>query len=139
MQVRFFQLDSLRSTGFDMRTNVRTLALIAIFLAGLGTSDHSYAFCSEPTVAAVNVFGVSSFSSPPSPPFCLSGYRYSGKHSCSEWELSSYRSAVEDYVEGYKRYQAEALNVAKRFLDDANEYSRCRINEAIDGYNQNFR
>ena len=122
-----------------MRTTIRTFPLIALYLVGLGTSGHSYAFCSEPAMGSVSVFGVSSFSSPPSPPFCLSGYRYSGKHSCDEWELSSYRSAVEDYVEGYKRYQAEALNVAQRFLDDANEYSRCRINEAIDGYNQNFR
>ena len=90
-------------------------------------------------MGSVSVFGVSSFSSPPSPPFCLSDYRYSGKHSCDQWELSSYRSAVEDYVEGYKRYQAEAVNVAQQFLDDANEYSSCRINEAIDGYNRNFR
>ena len=122
-----------------MLTIIRTVPLIALCLFGLGTSGYSHAFCSEPTMGSVSVFGVSSFSSPPSPPFCLSGYRYSGKHSCDEWELSSYRSEVEAYVEGYERYQAEARNVAQRFLDDANEYSRCRINEAIDGYNQNFR
>ena len=55
-----------------------------------------------------------------------SGRHNSGKHSCDQWEIRSYRSTVENHVQGYKRYQAEALTVAPRFLDDANEYSCCR-------------
>ena len=116
--------------------NPNKLKYLFVCLIGMALSGRSLAFCSEPTMGSVSVFGVSSFSSPPPPPYCLSNYRYSGRHSCDAWELSSYRSSVEDYVESYKRYQREALNVTQRFLDAANEYSRCRIDEAIDQYNE---
>ena len=65
-----------------MSINLKNLKYVFVGVIRLALSGRSLAFCSEPTMESISVFGVSSFSSPPSPPYCLSDYRYSGRHSC---------------------------------------------------------
>lgn len=49
----------------------------------------------------------------PDVPYCLSSYSYSGTHTCDNWEIESYFSEVDDYV-----------NSLQAYLDEFNEYTR---------------
>jgi hypothetical protein len=71
--------------------------------------------------------------SKPSAPYCLSGYRYSGKHTCDNWEIQSYIDEINEYIRKLNEYAEEARDFAQNainFADEANEYAGCEANEA---------
>ncbi len=63
-------------------------------------------------------------SSKPSVPYCLSGYGYSGKHTCSQWELDDYFDDVAKYAQDMQRYYEEAVAFANEATEFANEAIR---------------
>lgn len=87
--------------------------------------------CSEPYTSLSLPSPPGSFSKP-DVPYCLSSYRYSGSHSCEDWELSSYQSDVEEYVEKLQSYASEAADIARKavnYAQEAEEYARCEAAE----------
>ena len=83
--------------------------------------NNAYSFCSEPMLPIMP----SSFSKP-SAPYCLSGYSYTHKHTCSEWEINSYIDDVNRYIKKMNDFASEAVH----FANEAKDYARCQIKEA---------
>jgi|GEM_PF-1057931 len=87
----------------------------------------AYAYCSEPMApSAPSSFGVPT---KPTPPFCVN--TITKTHTCSDWELQYYNSAiamynneVDDYIRKLKNYVREASD----FANEALAYAKCRIN-----------
>lgn len=64
----------------------------------------------------------------PSVPYCVN--TYSNTHTCSEWEIDSYNSALEQYkydVEEYIRKLKNYINEANNFVNEAVHYAKCEI------------
>ena len=106
----------------------RFAAALGIMLAGAG---NAHAFCSEP-------YG--RFSAPSAPgrfdrpdvPYCLSSYKWSGKHECDSWEIDSYKREVEEHIEKLNSFVSEANALsqqASRFAREAYDYARCEADE----------
>lgn len=107
---------------------VRALCLFLI-------SGAANAFCLAPSAPFDSLPLPPSSLSKPSEPFCLSGYRFAGKHTCSNWELESYFSDVEQYISDLKTFAAEANAYAAEVIDYANEsvnYANCEISDLND-------
>lgn len=71
----------------------------------------------------------------PDVPYCLQGYGWSRKHTCSDWELDSYKSEVEEYIDDLNDYISEANSFAEeaiRFANDASDYARCEADEVLE-------
>ena len=77
-------------------------------------------YCSEPNAPAAP----SSWNKP-DVPFCLSGYEYSGEHTCSQWQINSYIDEVNNYISDLNAFARDAAN----FASDAHEYAKCSANE----------
>ena len=108
------------------------VAASTIFLASMSSQALSY--CSEPSMYASAPDAPSSYSKP-SKPYCMSSYQFTGKHDCSEWELSQYLSEVEDYIEKLRGYAEAAQNFAEEaisFSSDAIDYANCEIRDAAE-------
>ncbi len=70
----------------------------------------------------------------PSAPFCLSGYKFSRTHTCSDWEISRYQSEIEEYVSKLRTFANEAVeaaNEAIRFAEDAKAHAKCEAEDVI--------
>ncbi|MDO9029763.1 MAG: hypothetical protein Q7V09_04970 [Hydrogenophaga sp.] len=98
------------------------------------TSGVAHSFCMEPTAPRVSVFAVE-----PSAPFCLSGFKYSGKHSCSRYDLDRYKSEVEDFIRQMTEYGTQAQAAARKYATEAQDYAVCRANSAVEEYNSAFK
>ena len=89
------------------------------------------AFCSEPSMYS-SPPSAPGFYSKPDAPFCLSGYSYSGTHTCDSWEIDSYINEINDYIRQLNHYADEANSFARSAINFANEaadYARCEAND----------
>lgn len=89
------------------------------------------AFCYEPSFYVSAPDAPGSFAKP-SVPYCLDGYSYTGRHTCSGWEIDSYFDEVNDYIDKLNDYVREANELARsaaRFAEEAYEYARCEAEE----------
>lgn len=96
-------------------------------------SPSAWAFCSEPSAYITLPDAPSSFEKP-RVPYCLSGFSYSGQHTCDSWEIDSYKRDVEEYVDKLQEYTDEALRAAQeaaRFARDAEDYAACEVKEVV--------
>lgn len=100
---------------------MRAVAVLAILVVGIPSSG--FAFCMEPSVSRANL----SLTPPSRPvvPYCLSAYKYSGKHSCEEWEVEDYRMSVKAFMSRLSQYVEEAYGFAKK----AEDYAKCEAGE----------
>jgi hypothetical protein len=91
----------------------------------------AYAFCSEPS-ENIDFPDPPGSISRPSVPFCLSSYKYSGTHTCDQWEIDSYQRKIRDYVSELQTFMSEAYDAAKEaadFATEAEEYARCEADD----------
>lgn len=108
-----------------MRRTAATIAAVLTLAAGLAPSG-AWAYCSEPSM----------WDSAPSAPYCLSDYKYSGSHSCGEWEIDRYIADINSYIRELSSYAEEARsfgNSAISFANSAIEYAECEANDARSG------
>lgn len=108
---------------------------IAILLAKF--PGFAYSFCNEPSMFSFAPDSPGTYGRP-SPPHCLSGYQYSGKHTCSEWEINSYVNEVNDYIGDLQQYAEEAETFAEdaaQFASEARLYARCEADQAKETLN----
>lgn len=88
------------------------------------------AYCAQPSM----------YRTPPSPPsygrpnvpYCLSGFAFSGKHSCERYQIDSYISEVDRYIDELNDYVAEANDFAisaDRFAEEALAFARCEAED----------
>lgn len=71
----------------------------------------------------------------PTPPICMTGYKYSGTHTCSEWEIENYVTDLEDYLRKLSEYKDELNTFADEvvnFLDEAYQYADCETRETLE-------
>jgi len=106
----------------------------AILAAGIliGVPSWAHAYCSEPSVR-LSVPDAPGAYGRPSVPYCLSSYKWSGKHECDSWELDSYQRDIDEYVTRLNTYVEEANELArkaKRYADEAYGYAVCEAREA---------
>jgi hypothetical protein len=108
-----------------MRNNICT-TIFSIMIFFLIFPANVLAYCSEPTPPDPP----SSYMRPtkPSAPYCVN--TFSNTHTCDQWEVDSYNSAlqqyryeVEDYVRKLKNYVSEASSFASETVD----YANCEI------------
>ncbi len=84
-------------------------------------------YSSVPSFSSYAPSAPSSYSKP-DVPYCLTEYSYSGKHTCEDYEISSYFNEIEDYIDDLNTYIQEA----QQFANEAKSYA----NEAIDFANE---
>jgi hypothetical protein len=107
------------------------IALFAVFHLSLSAVT-AWAYCSEPS-ASLSLPDAPSYSKP-SVPYCLSSFKFSGEHTCDEWEISAYQRAVNQYVQELQEYSDEAAAVAREAVDyaqEAAEFAQCEASEAV--------
>ena len=93
---------------------------LTIVIVGLFISGSANAYCSEPSVPNIPPsYGK------PSPPFCMSEYQFTRKHTCDSWEIDSYFNEVNDYIRKLNNYVQEATS----FANEASEYAKCEAND----------
>lgn len=103
--------------------------LLAIALVAV--SSEASAYCSEPTFWGQMPTPPGSYERP-RVPYCLTTYRFSNTHTCSQWELDSYFDDVDDHAEDMQAYYDEVLAFARRVsrhVDEAFAYAECEVNE----------
>ncbi len=114
--------------------------MIRVFLLMVllsGTSAVANAFCSEP-YDRLSVPDAPSGFERPDVPYCLSGYKWSGKHECDSWEIESYKKEVQEYIEELSSYVNEANELVQRaqqFAQEAYDYAVCEADE-VSGQHQ---
>ncbi|MEJ1118082.1 hypothetical protein V9K92_06330 [Phyllobacterium sp. CCNWLW109] len=105
-----------------------------IFLV-LGTvlcSTGASAYCSKPSQSIDFPDGPGSYDRP-SVPFCLSGYKFSGTHTCEDYELTSYQSDIEEYIGKLNKYirdNNDAAEEAAAYALAVAKYAQCEADEA---------
>lgn len=70
----------------------------------------------------------------PDVPYCLSSYSYSGKHTCSEWELRSYFDEVDEYQQKLRNYIRELEGYqaeVEAYVEAAAAYAVCEFDEVV--------
>lgn len=93
--------------------------------------SNAEAYCSEPSMYETTPSAPSSYSKP-SAPYCLSGYSYTRKHTCNQWEIDSYIDEVNDYIRKLNDYADEArsfANSAIAFANEAADYAKCEADD----------
>lgn len=97
------------------------------------SSGSAFAFCSQPSPGILFDFP-EPYISEPTVPFCLSGYKYTGEHTCTEWEVDSYFSELEQYQSDLDSYISDVndfMRKARRHAEEAEEYADCSMKEAL--------
>ncbi len=64
----------------------------------------------------------------PTAPYCVD--TFTNTHTCDQWEVDSYNSALRQYkydIEEYIRKLQEYVNEANDFANEALEYAKCEI------------
>ncbi len=108
-----------------MKTVLVAFGILSATVGGAG------AFCSEPYGKLTLPDAPGSYGRP-NVPYCLSGYKWSGKHECDDWELDSYKREVSNYIDQLNTYVNEANEVARkaqRFAQEAYDYATCEADE----------
>lgn len=108
--------------------------VIAALCCVLGFESTAFAYCSEPSFYESAPDPPSSWSRP-DVPYCLQGYAWSGRHTCSSWDISAYQGEVEDYINELNNYISEAnsfMESARRFAIEAAEYAQCEADEVLE-------
>ncbi|WP_020166705.1 MULTISPECIES: hypothetical protein [Methylotenera] len=82
----------------------------------------AYAACSVPTAPDAP-------SEKPSLPICMSSYKSTGKHDCSNTEAENYIDQINKYMKKLSAYAADAITYA----NDVQEYAKCSAEEAKEG------
>lgn len=81
----------------------------------------AFAFCIEPSVPDMASLSMMK----PSVLICLSNYKFSGGHECSQWELDSYINDVNAYIQRLNQYVRDSIN----FANEAQAYAKCLSDE----------
>lgn len=105
--------------------------MFGIIIYTLVISQNAFAWCSEPNIYSTPPNPPSSFSKP-SPPYCLTSYKYTGENSCSQYEIDSYIDDVNNYIVDLTSFAEEAQNFARDANDFANkavEYANCEAED----------
>ncbi|APX12178.1 hypothetical protein [Tateyamaria omphalii] len=107
-------------------------SLVPFLIAAAGVTKVQ-AFCFEPKMheSPPDFY----FVSKPSAPYCLSGYRYSGTHTCNDWEIDSYLSDVDRHLAELNAYVDEYLafaNEAAAKYEEAVEFAQCSAQAATE-------
>ena len=108
--------------------------LLPVLLLSLSVTlpmSNAEAYCSEPSMYETTPSAPSSYSKP-SAPYCLSGYSYTRKHTCNQWEIDSYIDEVNDYIRKLNDYADEArsfANSAIAFANEAADYAKCEADD----------
>lgn len=102
---------------------VKAMAPFRVILCLIFLPLEAFAWCSEPSAPSAP----SSFDEP-DVPYCLTDYKYSGKHTCDSWEVDSYINDYDDYIRKLNTYVSEAFS----FADDAQSFAKCKAEEAKD-------
>ncbi|NTD89529.1 YggN family protein [Agrobacterium tumefaciens] len=103
------------------------------FLTLTALPSSALAFCSSPSGAVTLPDAPGSYHRP-SAPFCLSGYKFSRTHTCSDWEISQYQNEIEEYISKLRTFANEAVeaaNEAVSFAEDAKAYAKCEAEDVI--------
>jgi hypothetical protein len=85
------------------------LAGTLLFVLPLGAADAMLRYCSQPMAPSLG------FISKPSKPYCAA------TRTCSDWDVSSYKSDVEQYFRKLKRYAEEV----DTYYVEAGDYVKC--------------
>ena len=93
---------------------MRILNSIAFLLL---SSVQSWAYCSEASFSESGPDAPGSYEEP-NIPYCLQEYKWSGKHTCEDYEIQAYENDVEDYIRKLRDYVSEASN----FSSSANSF-----------------
>ena len=107
------------------------LARAVAVLAWLASAGPAAAFCYAPSFSDDPPDAPGSYERP-DVPYCLSSYSYSREHTCSQWELDSYRREVEAYVDQLNDYVRDAATFAREAIDHATAAQRYAECEADD-------
>ena len=102
-------------------------ALVAAALVG----GKAYAYCIQPSSHTLDTFP-QIYATPPDQPFCMSTYRYTGKHNCDSWEIDNYFDEVKDYQTELELYLLEVerfMRDAAEMAQDAEEFAFCSLEE----------
>ena len=94
----------------------------------------AFSYCSEPSFSENAPEAPRSYQRPDVPD-CLSDYKYSGRHTCDEYEIDSFIRETNDYIRLLNDYASEAeefANEASTFARDAADYARCERNELVE-------
>lgn len=114
-----------RNTGKIMFNRTILLAAACIWITV--PDAHAYGFCSAPS--APGRYSKPAEPSPPTTPYCVN--KFSNTHTCSDWEISTYNRAVDQYNDELIRYRRERqvyINKLVDYANEAQEYSICEIN-----------
>ncbi|MBL4541001.1 MAG: hypothetical protein JKP98_10455 [Rhodobacteraceae bacterium] len=107
------------------------LFLAIIALTSLFASS-ALAYCTEPLTFSHAPAPPSTYQKP-TVPFCLSGYSFTGRHTCDSWEIDRFIAAVNNYIGNLNKYVNDAIdfaNDAAEFAEEAARYARCEAEEA---------
>lgn len=124
-------MQSLMQGAAKVKTQKNPILILALGLVPIVAN----AFCSSPTAPFDSLPPPPSAFSQPREPFCLSDYKYTGRHTCSSWELESYFNDVEQYAEELRRFADDAKAYANEVIDYANDavdYANCEISSLND-------
>lgn len=100
-------------------------------LVVLGFSNNAQAYCYEPTMYE-NPPDVPGSYERPDPPYCLSGYSYTRRHTCETWEINSYIDDLNEYIRKLNDYVDAAnsyASAAAQFANEAYEYAECEAED----------
>jgi hypothetical protein len=94
-------------------------AAIALF------STKLFAYCMEPNASNLPSVPYNK----PSPPYCLIDYKFTGKHSCSKFDLDIYIQKINSYIESLQLYTQEVKDYAIKLVTKADDYAICEAKE----------
>jgi hypothetical protein len=111
----------LRAEGF-----MRIALLWAVSVLATGAATGARAYCSEPSVPSRS----SKPEKPEKPdtPWCANSF--TGRHTCSDWEIQRYNAEVEEYNDDLETYQQDLERYLRRlrtYVEEAQEYARCEV------------
>lgn len=65
-------------------------------------------------------------------PFCLAEFKFSGHHSCDDYEIPRYKSEIDDYIGKLQTYvndAFEAASEASSYAKEVESYAKCEVEE----------
>jgi hypothetical protein len=123
---------SLKTAAFEEKPMRLSGPLSIMFLVLLSTK--SLAYSSEASFSGSEPDAPGSYTEP-NVPYCLEEYKWSGKHTCEEYEIQSHQNDVDEYMRKLRDYLSEVddfTSLASSFAADAAEWAKCKANEIND-------
>jgi|GEM_PF-1433978 len=105
---------------------------LCVFAMTILASFDANAYCSEPSFFQNPPINGASYSKP-SAPYCMSNYKYSGTHTCEDYQINAYVNEIDAYVESLRRFAQEANRFAEEaitFANNAVDFANCEIEDA---------